>query len=103
MGSGFLKRKKEARAMQEQLVKMQSQMETLECVGSAGNGLVSITLLGNGTVKQVKLKPECIDKDDPEGLQDLIRAAFNDARKKLDDQSTQGMGALKGFSGLPGF
>lgn len=103
MGSGFLKKKKEAKAMQQQLMDMQSKMDTLECEGSAGNGLVSIILLGNGTVKSIKIKPDCIDKEDPDGLQDLIKAAFNDAKKKMDEQSTQGMGALKGFSGLSGF
>lgn len=103
MGSGFLKKKKEAKAMQQQLMDIQSKMDTMECEGSAGNGLVSITLLGNGTVKSIKIKPDCIDKEDPDGLQDLIKAAFNDAKKKLDDQSMQGMGAMKGFSGFPGF
>jgi DNA-binding YbaB/EbfC family protein len=100
MGTGFLKRKKEAKAMQAQFAEMQSKMDTLEAEGTAGNGLVSITLLGNGSVKQVRIKPECIDKDDADGLQDLIKAAFNDAKKKLDDQSMQGM---KGFPGMPGF
>lgn len=103
MGSGFLKKKKEAKAMQQQLMDMQSKMDTMECEGSAGNGLVSITMLGNGTVKSIKIKPDCIDKEDPDGLQDLIKAAFNDAKKKLDDQSMQGMGAMKGFPGFPGF
>lgn len=103
MGSGFLKKKKEAKVMQQQLMDMQSKMETLEYEGSAGNGLVSITLLGSGSVKSIKIKPDCIDKEDPDGLQDLIKAAFNDAKKKMDEQSMQGMGAMKGFSGFPGF
>jgi DNA-binding YbaB/EbfC family protein len=101
MGSGFLKRKKEARAMQDQIAKMQSKMDEMECEGSAGNGLVTVLLLGNGTVKSIKIKPECIDKDDPEGLQDLVRAAFNDAKLKLDAMSNQGMSALQGLGGFP--
>ena len=100
MGSGFLKRKKEAKALQEQLNQMQSKMDLLEFDGIAGNGLVTITLSGNGSVKQVKIKSECIDKEDPEGLQDLIKAAFNDAKKKLDEQSMKGM---PNFPGLPNF
>lgn len=103
MGSGFLKRKKEMRAMQEKLTEMQSKMDALEVEGTAGGGLVSIMLLGNGTVKSVKIKPDCIDKEDPDGLQDLIRAAFNDAKQKLDSQGMQGMGAMKGLTGFPGF
>jgi len=103
MGTGFLKKKKEAKAMQQQLVDMQSKMDTLEYEGSAGNGLVSVTMMGNGTIKSVRIKPDCIDKEDPDGLQDLIKAAFNAAKKKLDEQSIQGMGAMKGFAGFPGF
>ena len=97
MGTGFLKRKKEARALKEQFGQMQSKMDSIETEGSAGNGLVSITLMGNGTVKNVKIKPDCIDKEDPDGLQDLIKAAFNDAKKKLDEQCMQGMPQFPGF------
>lgn len=100
MGTGFLKRKKEAKALQEQLSQMQSKMDLLEFDGIAGNGLVKITVSGSGAVKHVRIKPECIDKDDPDGLQDLIKAAFNDAKKKLDEQSMKGMPS---FPGLPGF
>ena len=98
MGTGFLKRKKEARAMQAQISEMQSKLDTLEVEGTAGNGLVTVTILGSGIVKQVRIKPDCIDKEDREGLQDLVRAAFNDAKKKLDDQTMQRM---PGFPGIP--
>lgn len=101
MGSGFLKRKKEARALQQQLGQIQSKMDTMEIEGSAGNGLVSITLMGTGIVKQIKIKPDCIDKEDPEGLEDLVKAAFNDAKKKLDDQCMQGMPGLPSMPGMP--
>lgn len=100
MGSGFLKRKKEMRAMQEKLSAMQTQMDTVEVEGSAGNGLVSVTLLGNGYVKSIKIKPECIDKDDADGLQDLLRAAFNEAKKKADEESVQGLGGMPSFPGF---
>ena len=56
MGSGFAKRKKEAKMMQEQFGKMQSQMQSMEVVGSAANGLVTITLSGEGDLKQIKIK-----------------------------------------------
>ena len=68
MGSGFAKRKKEAKMMQEQFGKMQSQMQSMEVVGSAANGLVTITLSGEGDLKQIKIKPECVDPEDVEGL-----------------------------------
>lgn len=98
MGSGFAKKKKQARAMQEQLSKMQSKMQDLEVVGTAGNGLVTITLTGEHEIKQVKIKPECVDVEDIEGLEDLIKAAFNDASEKLQSSSMPEMPS--GFPGI---
>ncbi len=91
MGSGFAKKKKQAKMMQEQLTQMQSNLQTMEVVGTAGNGLVTITLTGDHEIKQIKIKPECVDPEDIEGLQDLIKAAFNDASKKLSADSMQQM------------
>jgi nucleoid-associated protein EbfC len=87
MGTGFSKKKKQARMLQEQFSKLQDQMQNVEVVGTAGNGLVTITLTGEHEIKQIKIKPECIDPEDVEGLEDLIKAAYNDASKKLRDKS----------------
>lgn len=87
MGSGFAKKKKEAKLMQEQIHKMQSQMQSMEVVGSAANGLVTITLTGDGEMKQIKIKPECVDPEDIEGLEMLIKTAYSDAQKKVKEQS----------------
>ncbi len=87
MGSGFAKRKKEAKMMQEQFGKMQSQMQSMEVVGSAANGLVTITLSGEGDLKQIKIKPECVDPEDVEGLELLIKTAHADAQKKIKEQT----------------
>ncbi len=101
MGTGFSKKKKQARAMQEQLTKMQSQMENTEATGQSGNGLVTLVLSGDHDLKQIKIKPECVDPEDVEGLQDLIKAAFADANKKLKAQTMQSMPGLPpGLSGL---
>ena len=85
MGSGYSKMKKQARQFQEQMAKMQEEMETLEVTGTAGNGLVEVTLTGENKLKKLKIKPECVDPEDIEGLEDLITAAFNDAGSKLQD------------------
>ncbi|MBA3239590.1 MAG: YbaB/EbfC family nucleoid-associated protein [Parachlamydiaceae bacterium] len=85
MGSGFLKKKKQAREMQNQIMEMQSKMQNAEATGSAGNGLVTITL-STTEIKMLKIKPECVDKDDIEGLEDLIKAAYKDAAAKLEAQ-----------------
>ena len=100
MGTGFSKKKKQARAMQEQLSQMQSQMEKTEAVGSAGNGLVTLTLTGDHELRTLTIKPDCVDPEDVDGLQDLIKAAYNDANKKLKSQSMEGMQGLKGLGGM---
>lgn len=100
MGTGFLKRKKEARAMQDKIGEMRSRMESMEVEGTSGNGLVKITLGGDNSMKKLAISKTCVDPEDVDGLQDLIKAAYENARKKLEAQSMQGM---QGFSGLPGF
>ncbi len=101
MGSGFSKMKKQAKQFQDQLAQMQEDMKNIEATGSAGNGLVEITLSGDKEVKKISIKPECVDPEDIEGLQDLIIAAFNDAAKKVEESSPgNGMDAL-GMGNLP--
>lgn len=97
MGSGFSKMKKQARQMQEQYAQMQEEMRSKRVTGQSGNGLVTVTLDGNGKMKEVKIKPECVDPEDVEGLEDLIQAAFEDATKQLEE--TQGNGDLGSMMG----
>lgn len=87
MGSGYSKMKKQAKMFQEQMAKMQEDMQKLEATGSAGNGLVQITLSGEKEIKKISINPECVDPEDTEGLQDLIIVAFNDASKKIEENS----------------
>jgi DNA-binding YbaB/EbfC family protein len=94
MGTGFSKKKKQAKMFQEQITKMQAQMQQTEVTGTAGNGLVTINLNGDGDLKQIKIKPECVDPEDIEGLEDLIKAAYGDAQKKLKSQQMQGMPSM---------
>ncbi len=96
MGSGFARKKKEAKVMQQQFSQIQQQMTNLEITGSAGGGLVVITLSGDGEMKSIKIKPECADKDDIEGLEMLIKAAHADAQKKLKEHSPAGLSGLFG-------
>ena len=91
MGSGYLKKKKQAKMFQQQISQMQEQLseklEALEVTGSAGNGLVEVTLSGTNEMKRIKIKPDCVDPEDIEGLEVLIKAAYNDAAKKVKEQS----------------
>jgi DNA-binding YbaB/EbfC family protein len=87
MGSGFAKKKKQTKALQEQLSQLHNQMQKTEVIGSSGNGLVTLTLTGEHELKNISIKPECVDPEDIEGLQDLIKAAYADALAKLSSQS----------------
>lgn len=98
MGSGFAKKKKQAKMMQEQISKMQGNMQDVEVTGTAGNGLVTIVLGGEHEMKQIKIKPECVDAEDIEGLQDLIKAAYQDALKQLSDKMSSQLPS--GFKGM---
>ncbi len=88
MGSGFSKMKKQARMLQQQFSQIQEEMKSLVVKGSAGNGLVQIEMNGEKEVLKVFIKPDCVDKNDVEGLQDLILAAFKDAEQQVKQQSS---------------
>lgn len=97
MGTGFAKKKKEARLLQEKFSKMQSELQSSEVTGTAGNGLVTLVLTGDGNMKDIKIKPECVDPEDVEGLEVLIKAAYSDAQKKMQSQSPGLSGLIPGF------
>lgn len=99
MGQGYSKMKKQARKMQEQLEKAQEEMKNFRAEGQAGNGLVKLVLNGDKELVSLKINPECVDKDDIEGLEDLISAAFEDASHKVQENSPQS--SLDGFGGMP--
>lgn len=101
MGSGFAKKKKEARLFQQKFQEMQDKFKESTAHGSAGNGLVELTLNGDYEMTKLKIKPECVDPEDVEGLEDLIRAAYNEAAKKLSDEMPSmppGFGGMGSFS-----
>lgn len=87
MGSGFSKMKKQAKLMQAQFSQMQDTLQNTQVEGSAGNGLVTVTLTGAKELKKIVIRPECVNPDDIEGLQDLILAAFEEAASKLESQN----------------
>lgn len=89
MGSGFSKMKKQARVLQQQYEQMQEEMKSLIVTGVAGNGLVEVSMNGEKEVLDIKIKPDCVDKDDLEGLQDLILAACRDAHQKIKEKSPE--------------
>ena len=91
MGSGFARQKKQAKEMQKKFSEMQEKMKSTAFEGSAGNGLVKVSLSGEFALKSIKISPDCVDKDDLEGLEDLIVAAHMDAFKKAEAESMAGL------------
>jgi len=88
--------KKQARSFEQQFEKLKETMKSTEVTGTSGNGLVTVTFSGDKELKKINIKPECVDKDDLEGLQDLIAAACADAYKQLSQNDTG-----KGLGGMP--
>ncbi len=90
MGTGFAKKKKQARALQEQYMKMQESMKETQVVGTAGSGLVSIEMTGEFEVKKVTISPQCVDPEEVEALEDLVKLAIDNAISQLKSQQMPG-------------
>lgn len=101
MGSGFKKRKKQMQALQEQLLQAQESLRHREVTGQSGQGLVSITLNGEYEVQKVSIQKECIDPEDQDGLEDLIKAAFQNACDQLKEGEPDLTGASSFMDFLP--
>jgi hypothetical protein len=92
---------KQAQEMQSKMTEMQDKLSEMEVTGSSGAGMIEITLTGKSDVRKVKIDPSLIDPSDPEVLEDLIVAAFNDARAKVDTRVSEKMSEMTGGLQLP--
>ena len=91
----------QAQKMQENLQRAQEEIANLEVTGSAGGGMVNVTLTGRKECRKVRVDPSVLS--DPEMAEDLIAAAFNDASNKIDAESQSRMaGATAGMPLPPG-
>ncbi len=93
---------KQAQEMQAKMAEMQAQLETVEMTGSAAAGMVQLTLNGKGDLKRLKIDKSLLNPDEVEVLEDLIVAAFNDARQKVAAHAEEQMHKLTGGLNLPG-
>jgi DNA-binding YbaB/EbfC family protein len=100
---------KQAQKMQQQMVTAQAELAETEVTGTAGGGLVTVTMRGSGEVVAVKIDPKAVDPDDVETLEDLVLAALHtasDSVKAVAEEKmgplTSGLGGLGGGLGLPG-
>ena len=92
---------KQAQEMQTKMSEMQEKLSELEVTGSAGGGMVDVTLNGKNEARRVKIDPDLAGPENLEILEDLIVAAVNDARVKVEKQVTEKMSDLTGGLQLP--
>jgi DNA-binding YbaB/EbfC family protein len=93
---------KQAQKMQQQMATAQAELAETELTGTAGGGLVTVTVTGTGEVTSVKIDPKAVDPDDVETLEDLVLAALHNAAEQARTLTEQKMGPLAGGLGLPG-
>lgn len=92
---------KQAKEMQSRMQEVQERIAALEVTGSSGGGLVVVTLGGKGDMKAMKVDPSLVKPDEAEILEDLILAAHNDARGKLDGRTAELAQEMTGGLSLP--
>ena len=90
---------KQAQQMQED---MQRKMSELKVEGTAGGGMVTVSMSGNKEVLSVKIEKDAVDPEDVEMLQDLVTAAVNEAGRKVDEAMQSQLGGMTGGMKIPG-
>ena len=85
---------RQAQKMQEQLAKAQEELDEKTYEATAGGGMVTCKVSGKRELLEIKIKPEAIDPDDPEMLEDLVMAAINEALRTGEAEREKTMGAL---------
>lgn len=93
---------KQAQKMQEDMANLQEDLEQREYTATSGGGLIEVTVTGKHEIKSLTIKPEAIDPDDAEMLEDLITVAVNEAIGNAIKASEEEMGAITGGLNMPG-
>lgn len=93
---------KKIQQMQEDMTKIQEEVEATEYVSSVGGGAVEVTVNGAHEVVSIKMQPDVVDPEDIEMLEDLLISALNESIKKANDAMEQGMEKAKGGLSIPG-
>lgn len=93
---------KQAQKMQEDMARIQAELEAKEYMATAGGGAVSATVDGKHTVKSLAIQPDVVDPEDVEMLSDLIMAAVNEAIRQAIADSDEQMGSVTGGMNMPG-
>jgi len=92
---------KQAQQMQQRMQEMQAQLDQVEMEGASGGGLVKVTVSGKGDLKRISLDKSLMDPEETEVLEDLIIAAFTDAKAKVESHVSSEMSKVTGGLKLP--
>ncbi len=93
---------RQVQKMQDAIREKQEELEAKEYTGTASGEMVTVTMTGKHEVTSVKIKPEAVDPDDIEMLEDLVAAAVNSAISAADKEAEEEMGKLTGGMNIPG-
>ncbi|WP_374015745.1 YbaB/EbfC family nucleoid-associated protein [Paenibacillus thiaminolyticus] len=93
---------KQVKKMQEQMLKAQEQLADKKIIGTSGGGAVTVEVNGHKKLLSITLKPEVVDPEDIEMLQDLVITAVNDALTKAEDMANDDMAKFTGGMKIPG-
>ena len=103
MGGGMnMNMMKQAQKMQQEMLKMQEEMESRQYTAAVGGGVVQAIVTGKRELLSLEIKPEAVDPDDVEMLQDLVVAAVNEALRMAETSANEGMSKLTGGLNLGG-
>ena len=101
-GGSMQKQLQQMQAMQRRMEALQAEIEEKEMTTTAGGGAVTVTVNGKKEITKLELKPEIVDPDDIEMLQDLIMVAVNEGIRQIEEMSNAEMGKLTGGLNIPG-
>ena len=93
---------RQAQKMQDDIAEVQAKLDETEFTASAGGGMIELVMTGGKVLKSVKLNPDCIDKDNPEDLEDIIIAGVNAILTKVEEESAKEMEKVTGGLNMPG-
>ena len=88
--------------MQRQVAQLQEELAKRTFVGSAGGGVVNVTVNGKKEFVSLEIKPEVVDPEEVEMLEDMVSVAFKDAMQKAEEASSEAMKDVTGGLGMPG-
>lgn len=93
---------KKIQEMQDNMAVLQEELAIAEYSATAGGGAIEVTVNGSHEVKAIHIKPEVIDPEEPEMLEDLLMASLNEAMRKADETAEREMGKITGGINIPG-